>query len=66
MLNLSNMVKAPMYRWRVEMARCTTSNARENQRQQIEYVQASNEDDAKREAKRIRPQFHPVSVRRES
>ena len=65
MLNLTNMVKAPMYRWRVEMNRCHTVNERENKRRQVEIVLASNEDDAKREAKRIRPQFHPVSVRRE-
>ena len=66
MLNMHNMVNAPLYNFEVFMVRSRSLNAVENARKCIAYVQASNEDDAKREAKRIRPQFHPVSVRRES
>lgn len=64
MLSLTNMVRAPVYSWEVSMQRCTTSNERENARRRIAYVKASNETDAKREAKRQHPQFHPQSARR--
>jgi len=64
MLNLAGITRAPMYEWRVSMKRCHTVNQRENEREQVEYVFASNEADAKREAKRKRPMFHAESARR--
>lgn len=69
MLNLTGMLKAPNVRqlcWVVTMNRCHTSNAYENSRSRVAYVMAANDKDAMLEAKRQYPQFHPVSVRRES
>jgi len=63
-LNLTNMVKAPLYNFEVFMVRNRSLNAVENSRKRMAYVQASNADDAKREAKKIHPQFHPESARR--
>ena len=64
MLNLTNMVRAPLYNFEVFMVRNRSLNAAENARKRIAYVQASNAEDAKREAKRQHPQFHPQSARR--
>lgn len=64
MLNLTNMVKAPIYNFEVFMVRNRSLNAAENARKRIAYVQASNADDAKREAKKLHPQFHPESARK--
>ena len=58
------MVKAPLYNFEVFMVSSRSLNAAENSRKRIAYVQASNADDAKREAKKIHPQFHPESARR--
>lgn len=66
MLNMTNMVKAPMYDFQVFMVRNRTLNAAEAARSRMVYVKASNSDDAKKEGKRQWPEFHPVSVRRES
>ena len=63
-LNLTNMVKAPLYNFEVFMVRSRGMNAVENSRKRMAYVKASNADDAKREAKKIHPQFHPESARR--
>ena len=62
--NMHNMVKAPAYSYEVTMQRCTTSNAVQNARKRIAYVTAPNELDAKREAKKAHPQFHPTSARK--
>ena len=64
MLNLTNMVKAPIYKFEVFMVRNKTMNASENARKRIAYVQASNADDAKREAKKKHPEFYPQSARK--
>ncbi len=64
MLNLTNMVRAPVYQFEVFMVRNKSLNAVENARRRMVYVQASNADDAKREAKRQWPQFHAESARR--
>ncbi len=64
MLNLTGMVRAPNYDWEVTMHRCNTANEAQNARRKIAYVVAPNEHDAKKEAKRKNPAFHPVSVRR--
>lgn len=64
MLNTTNMVRAPSYQFRVEMERKRSINARENQRQIVTYVMAPNEDDAKREAKRLNKEFFPTSARK--
>lgn len=64
MLNLTNMVKAPIYNFEVFMVRNRSLNAAENARKRIAYVQASNADDAKREAKKKHPEFYPQSARR--
>lgn len=63
-LNLHGMLRAPAYDFEVTMNRCTTSNAVQNARKRIAYVKAPNEADAKREAKKVFPEFHPVSARR--
>jgi hypothetical protein len=63
-LNLTNMVRAPLYNFEVFMVRSRGMNAVENSRKRIAYVQASNAEDAKREAKKLHPQFHPESARR--
>lgn len=63
-LNLHNMVKAPVYHFEVTMSRCITANAYQNSRKRIAYVRAHNPDEAKREAKKQHPQFHPTSVRK--
>ena len=62
-LNLTNMVKAPLYNFEVFMVRNRSLNAAENARKRIAYVKASNADDAKREAKKKRPEFRPESAR---
>ena len=64
MLNLTNMVRAPVYQFEVFMVHNKSLNAVENARRRMVYVQASNADDAKREAKRQWPQFHAESARR--
>ena len=64
MLNMHNMVKAPLYNFEVFMVRSRGMNAVENSRKRMAYVKASNADDAKREAKKAHPQFHPTSVRK--
>lgn len=64
MLNLTNMVRAPIYNFEVFMVRNHCMNAVENARRRIAYVQASNADDAKREAKKKHPEFRPESARR--
>ena len=64
MLNLTNMVRAPLYNFEVFMVRNNCMNAVENARRRIAYVQASNADDAKREAKKKHPEFRPESARR--
>lgn len=64
MLNLTNMVRAPLYNFEVFMVRNRSLNAAENARKRIAYVQASNAEDAKREAKKLHPQFHPESARK--
>lgn len=64
MLNFSHLVRAPMYDYQVFMVRNRSLNAAENARKRIAYVQASNAEDAKREAKKLHPQFHPESARR--
>lgn len=64
MLNLTNMVRAPLYNFEVFMVRNRSLNAAENARKRIAYVQASNAEDAKREAKRQLPEFHAESARR--
>lgn len=64
MLNLTNMVKAPLYNFEVFMVRNRSLNAAENARKRIAYVQASNAEDAKREAKKKHPEFYPQSARR--
>ncbi len=66
MLNLTNMVRAPMYSWEVFMVRNTTSNPVENARKRMAYVKASNAADAKREAKKLHPQFFPQSAKKVS
>ncbi len=63
-LNLTNMVRAQLYKFEVFMVRNKTLNASENARKRIAYVQASNADDAKREAKKKHPEFHAESARR--
>ena len=65
-LNLSNMLKAPRYFYEVTMARCTSLNAVENARKRIAYVTASNDEEAKREARRQFPHFFPNSTRKVS
>jgi hypothetical protein len=65
-LNLSNMLKAPRHFYEVTMTRCTSLNAVENARKRIAYVTASNEEEAKREARRQFPQFFPTSTRKVS
>ena len=64
MLNLTNMVRATLYNFEVFMVRNRSLNAAENARKRIAYVQASNADDAKREAKKKHPEFRPESARR--
>lgn len=64
MLNTTNMGRAPSYQFRVEMERKRSINARENQRQIVAYVTAPNEEDAKREAKRLNKEFFPISARK--
>ena len=64
MLNMTNMVKAPMYDFQVFMVRNRTLNAAEAARRRMVYVKASNSDDAKKEAKRQWPEFHAESARR--
>ena len=63
-LNLTNMVRAPLYNFEVFMVRNRSLNAAENARKRIAYVQASNAEDAKREAKKKHPEFHPESARK--
>lgn len=65
-MNLSNMLKAPRHFYEVTMTRCTSLNAVENARKRIAYVTASNEEEAKREARRQFPQFFPTSTRKVS
>lgn len=61
---MTNMVKAPLYSFEVFMVRNRSLNAAENARKRIAYVQASNAEDAKREAKKKHPEFRPESARR--
>ena len=61
---MHNMVKAPAYSYEVIMVRSRSLNAVENSRKRMAYVKASNADDAKREAKKLHPQFHPEYARR--
>ena len=63
-LNLTNMVRAPLYNFEVFMVRNRSLNAAENARKRIAYVKASNAEDAKREAKKKHPEFRPESARR--
>lgn len=65
-LNLSNMLRAPRYFYEVTMTRCIGMNAVQNARKRIAYVTASNDEDAKREARRQHPQFFPTSTRKVS
>ena len=65
-LNLSNMLRAPRYFYEVTMTRCIGMNAVQNARKRIAYVTASNDEDAKREARRQFPQFFPTSTRKVS
>ena len=64
MLNFQNMLRAPSYSYEVTMHRCKSLNEAQNARKRIAYVTAPNEQDAKREAKRQFPEFHPTSVRK--
>lgn len=64
MLNLTNMVRAPSYQFRVEMERKLGMNATENARKRMVYVRASSADDAKKEAKRQHPEFFAQSARK--
>ena len=61
---MTNMVRAPLYNFEVFMVRNRCLNAVENARRRIAYVQASNAEDAKREAKKKHPEFRPESARR--
>ena len=63
-LNLTNMVRAPIYNFEVFMVRNRSMNAAENSRKRMVYVVASNADDAKREAKKKHPEFYPQSARK--
>lgn len=64
MLNLTNMVKAPLYNFEVFMVRCLSHNAYQNSRKRIAYVKAPNEKDALRAAKKQHPEFFPKSARK--
>lgn len=64
MLNLTNMVKAPIYSWEVAMDRCRSINAYQNSRSRIAYVKAHNADEAMKAAKKQHPQFKPTSARK--
>lgn len=63
-LSLTNMVRAPIYDFQVFMIRNHGMNAVQNARKIMVYVKASNADDAKREAKKKRPEFFPQSARK--
>ena len=63
-LNLTNMVRAPLYNFEVFMVRSRSLNADENSRKRMAYVKASNADDAKREAKKIPPHSPPDPARK--
>ena len=62
--NFTGVARAPAYDFEVTMQRCTTLNAVQNARKRIAYVKAPNEVDAKREAKKAFPEFHPLSARK--
>lgn len=64
MLNLHNMVKAPVYHFEVQMERKKCLNANQNARRRMEYVKAHNADEAKKAAQRLRPEFVAVSARK--
>lgn len=63
-LNLTNMVRAPIYNFEVFMERKRSLNAAQNARRRIEYVQAHNADDAKQIAARKQPEFIAVSAKK--
>jgi hypothetical protein len=64
MINFTGVARAPLYHWEVMLVRNKSLNEYQNSRRRIEYVQAPNEEDAKREAKRKNPQFFATSARR--
>jgi len=64
MLNLTNMVRAPLYDFEVMLHRKRTLNAAQNARRRIAYVKAHNADEAKKDAARKNPEFIAVSARR--
>lgn len=61
---MTNLVRAPVFDWQVFMVRNKCLNATENARKRMVYVRASNEADAKREAKRQHPEFFAQSARK--
>lgn len=63
MLNLTNMVKAPVRNWEVTMHLRTSMNAAQNARKRIENVQAIDEKEAKTIANKRRPEFKAMSAR---
>ena len=64
MLNLTNMVRAPLYDFEVMLHRNRTLNAAQNARRRIAYVKAHNADEAKKAAAKKNPEFIAVSARR--
>jgi hypothetical protein len=65
-LSLSHLLRAPRYFYEVTMTRCKGMNAVQNARKRIAYVTASNDEEAKREARRQFPHFFPTSTRKVS
>lgn len=63
-LNMTNMIRAPIYDFQVFMVRNKSLNAVENARKRMVYVRASNVDDAKKEARRQHPEFFAQSARK--
>ena len=64
MLNLTGMVRVPVYDFEVTLHRKRSLNAVQNARKRIAYVQAHNPDEAKAAASRKNPEFIAVSARR--
>lgn len=64
MLNLSELMKAPIYDFEVSMQRKATTNEEQNARRRVEYVRAHNEAEAKRQAERKQPAFKAGKTRR--
>lgn len=53
-----------MRNYEVSMKRNTSMNPFQNSRMRMAYVRAETEFDAKKEAARKHPEFHPVSARK--